>query len=256
MKKIIFLLTLSLMLFADNSKMIKSIIGTEKFNTYNELLEPVMNEPSLLKTLQYLQNNGLLDIFFDSPRLIRPTFVFTDNHPIFNTKILYDVLNSMGYFYFYPVTIEKSDNYKITLEMKSTHHIDPVLFIKSINQKGCQVNSIQKQKDFIFVLNCENAKLNALKVIDKKTKLINAKGIYWLNSNGFKKMLITTSKLDNWYPYVVFFDKNLNILNIIAKENSQKTIYLDIPQECAYIKISDNYSKTNFKRGIIIKGIK
>jgi len=69
-------------------------------------------------------------------------------------------------------------------------------------------------------------------------------------------MLITTSKLDNWYPYVVFFDKNLNILNIIAKENSQKTIYLDIPQECAYIKISDNYSKTNFKRGITIKGIK
>ena len=256
MKKILIVFIFTVSVFANNIQTVKNLIGEEKFNTYYELLKPVLNEPSLIKTLEYLQNNGLLDIFFDKPRLINPTFIFIDNNPVFNTKKLYSTLNSLGYYYFYPVKLIKNKNYSITLEMKSTHFIDPLLFSKTIAQNGCKVVGINKHNHYIYTINCKNAHLDTLKVVSKKTKLLNAKGIYWINPNGFDKIMIYTSKLDNWYPYIVFFDKNLNILNIIAKENSKRTVFLNIPPECAYIKISDTYSKENFKRGIIIKGIK
>jgi hypothetical protein len=139
--------------------------------------------------------------------------------------------------------------------MKSTHFIDPLLFAKTMQQRGCEITSITKNQNYTYVLNCQNEKMDTLKVVKKTLKLLNAKGIYWINPNGFRKIKITTSKYDNWYPYIVFYDKNLNILNIIANQNSQKTIYLNIPVECKYIKITDNFSKENFKRGIYVKGI-
>jgi len=255
MKKFFILLSLALLLNANNVQIIKNLIGEEKFNTYNELLKPVLNETSLVKTLEFLQNNGLLDIFFDKPKIIHPTFIFTSNNPIFNTKTLYSVLNSLGYYYFYPVKISKNQNYKITLEMKSAHYIDPLLFTKTIQQRGCIVTSIIKKQNYIYTINCDDEHLDTLKIVKKTIKLLNAKGIYWLSPNDFHQIMITTSKYDNWYPYIVLYDKNLNILNIIAKLNPQKTIYLNIPPECKYIKITDNFSKENFKRGIYIKGI-
>jgi len=256
MKKILIVFIFTVSVFANNIQTVKNLIGEEKFNTYYELLKPVLNETSLIKTLEYLQNNGLLDIFFNKPKLIHPSFVFINNNPVFNTKTLYSTLNSLGYYYFYPVKISKNGNYTITLEMKSTHYIDPLLFSKTIEQSGCKVISINKNENYSYTIDCENEHINTLKVIDKKIKLLNAKGIYWINPNSYNKIMIYSSKLDNWYPYIVFFDKNLNILNIIAKENSKRTVYLNIPAECAYIKISDIYSKENFKRGIIVKGIK
>jgi hypothetical protein len=243
-------------LFADNSVFIKNLIGENKYKTYYELLKPVLNEKSLIKTLEYLQNNGLLDIFFDKPKLIHPKFVFLDDNPIFDTKTLYSTLNSIGYYYFYPVKINKNSEYSITLEMKSAHYIDPLLFSKTVMSKGCDIVSISKKDNYTYVLDCSNQFLSATAILNKPIKLLNAKGVYWINPNGFKNIFVSTSKYDNWYPYIVFFDKNLNILNIISKENSQKNIYLNVPQECKYIKISDAFSKENFKRGIYIKGLK
>ena len=256
MKKFIFMLLIISTLFADNTKFIKNLIGEDKFNNFNELLKPILNENSLEKTIQYLQNNGLLDIFFDKPKFIQPHFIFLDNNPVLNTNILYNVLNSMGYYYFYPIKIKKNDkNYSLTLEMKSTHCINPLIFINTLKQKGCKVISLEKTNNYTYIIDCKNGFLNATSVIDKKIKLLNAKGIYWINPNGFKKILLSSSKLDNWYPHIVFFDKNLNILNIISKQNPQQYVFVNIPVECRYIKITDTFSKKNVKRGIYIKGI-
>jgi len=255
MKKILIILAFSLLLSA-NTQTIKNLIGEEKFNTYKELLKPVLNETSLIKTLQYLQNNGLLDIFFDTPKLIHPTFTFINNNPVFDTKTLYTILNSTGYYSFYPLKVTKNKTYTITLEMKSTHYIDPLLFAKALESKGCKILNITKNENYHYIIDCENERLDALQITDKQIKLINAKGIYWINPNGFGEIVLHSSKFDKWYPYIVFFDKNLHILNIISKENSQNSIILNIPPECAYIEIKDTFSKQNFKRGIIIKGIK
>jgi len=255
MKKIFLLILITLSVYANNSTFIKNLIGQQKYKNYYELLKPILNEKSIIKTLEYLQNNGLIDLFFDKPKNIHPTFIFKDNNPIFDTKTLYTTLQYMGYYYYYPIEISKANNYKITIEMKSSHYIDPLLFSNLITKRGCEILNIKKTKDYTYIIDCKNQFLNATQTVDKKIKLLNAKGIYWINPNGFKKILISTSKLDNWYPHIVFFDTNLNILNIISKHNPQRFIYLKIPAECRYIKITDTFSKVNFKRGIYIKGI-
>ncbi len=255
MKKLLILL-ISIFLYADNSAFIKNLIGKDKFQTYYELIKPILNENNITSTVKYLQDNGLIELFFDKPTTIHPTFIFKNNNPILETKILYKTLNYMGYYYFYPTHISKKETYSITLEMKSTHYIDPLLFINTISQNGCNVVDISKSKNYTYKIDCENAYLNTIKVVDKNVKILNAKGIYFINPNGYKKIKISTSKFDKWYPYIVFFDKNLNILNIISKHIHQKNIILNIPSECKYIKISDTFTKENFKRGIQIKGIK
>lgn len=254
MKKLISLL-LSISLWA-NTSFIKDLIGEEKFKTYYELIKPILNEKDLIKTLEFLQNNGLLNIFFKKPKNIHPTFILKNSNPILETKILYQTLNQLGYYYFYPIKIVNKQNYIITLEINSKHFIDPLLFVKTIPQYGCNVTNIHKKESYTYIIDCKNAKLNVPKIINKSIKYINAKGIYFFNSNYFKKIRVSTSKYDNWYPYIVLFDKNLNILNIIANETHQKTIIINIPNECKYIKIKDNYSKKNIKRGIYIKGLK
>jgi len=254
MKKVIFLL-LSISLWA-NTSFIKDLIGEKKFRTYYELIKPILNEKDLTKTLEFLQNNGLLNIFFEKPRNIYPTFILKNTNPILETKILYQTLNQLGYYYFYPVKIINRQNYTITLEINSKHFINPLLFIKTISQYGCNVTSIKKRRNYTYTIDCKNAKLNAPKIINKTIKYINAKGVYFFNSNDFKKIKISASKYDKWYPYIVLFDKNLNILNIIAKKSYQTSIVINIPNECRYIKIKDNYSKKNIKRGIYIEGLK
>jgi len=257
MKKLVILLT-ALSLFANNVTIIKNLIGEKKYKTYYRLLKPVINDKnqSLEKTLEYLQNNGLLDIFFDKPKTINPTFVFLNNNPVFNTKTLYKSLDAMGYYFFYPVEVKKNSKYSLTLEMKSTHYIDPLLFLKTIKPYGCNIVNIEKNSNYTYTLDCSNEHLDTLQVIDEPVKTLNAKGVYWINPAPYRKVSIQSSIHDKWYPYIVFFDENLNILNIIAKSNHQQNITLNIPPECRYIKITDNYSKKNFKRGITIKGIK
>jgi hypothetical protein len=166
-------------------------------------------------------------------------------------------LENLGYYYFYPYKVEKNSKYDVTLELKSVHYIDPQNFISEIETYGCQVVSLKKENgNFHYLINCENAKLNVPLVTSKLKSYTKAKGVYWFDVNGFKKIYIATSKYDNWYPYVVLYDNQLHILEIIKKKTHQRTINISVPSLCKYIKIRDNYTKENFKRGIFIKGIK
>ena len=254
MKKLIFFL-LSICLWA-NTSFVKDLIGEEKFKTYYELIKPILDEKDLIKTLEFLQNNGLLNIFFEKPKNIYPTFILKNSNPILEAKILYQTLNQLGCYYFYPVKIVNKQNYIITLEINSKNFIDPLLFIKTISQYGCDVTNIQKKENYTYTIDCKNAKLNVKKIINKTIRHINAKGVYFFSSNDFKIIKVSASTYDKWYPYIVLFDKNLNILNIIAKKSYQTSIVINIPNECRYIKIKDNYSKKNIKRGIYIEGLK
>ena len=257
MKKIFLILFFSIFLIANTQDTIKSLIGEKKFNTYKELLTPILNKNASIKDiLEYLQDNGLLDIFLSKPTFIHPKFIFLDNNPVFDTKTLYNTLNSIGYFSYYPINITKKENFKITLELNSKTYINPLLFIKTIEKKGCKVIDIKKEASYIYKIDCSNQYLDTDKITKKYSHLINAKGIYWLNTNNFKKVVIYTSKFDKWYPYIVLYDKNLKIIDIKISQNHKRKVYLDIPFNCKYIKIADYYSQENFKRGITFKGIK
>jgi len=254
MKKLFFIASMITLLIGSNLN-IKNIIGEKTYKTYINLLKPLEAKEDLKEKLIYLKNNGLLKLFFDKPQIIHPTFILKNNNPILETKILYKTLHGLGYYYFYPVNITKNTTYSVTLEMKSAHYIDPVLFIDKISKYGCNVINLDKHENYVYTVECQNAFLPTQQITNEKQRFINANGVYWLAPNGFRNVLIYTSRLDRWYPYITFYDKNLNILNIISKNEITRTLYIQIPQECEYIKITDNFSKENFKRGIYVKGI-
>jgi hypothetical protein len=261
MKKLLIAAFLSTLLFAatDNNIIIQNIIGKQQYETYKGLLHTLINDKNatLNDIITVLKENGLINLFFNKPKLIHPSFIFTGNSPLFETKILYMTLQNLGYYYFYPYQITKDSKYKITLELTSKHHIDPQNFMNEIETFKCKVTSLKNVKgNFVYQINCSNAIMNVPKITDKLRSYLNAKGIYWFNVNGFKQVYITTSKFDNWYPYIAFYDKHLNVINIIKMSYHKRSVIISIPSICKYIKIGDNYTKENFKRGIFIKGIK
>jgi len=254
MKKF-FLIFFATFLFA-STQAIKDLIGN-KYYTYKNLInQTIPKNASLEETILALKENGLIDLFFKYPRIFKTTFIFKDKNPQLDTKILYDVLKNMGYFYFYPSAIDNSSNYVISIEMKSKHYIDPLEFLREMKNYNCNVLRIQKSSRYFYTINCQNATLNAKPLTDEIQNLSNPSGEYWIYPNNFRKIYIKTSTLDKWHPYVVFYDDNLNILNIISSSNIKRTLISKIPYRCQYIKIKDNFSKENIKRGIFIKGIK
>jgi len=252
---LVFILTINL--FANSYYFIKNIIGNSKFNTYKQLIISSLDKNASLKdTIIFLENNGLLDLYKGVKNNISPTFIFINNNPIFNTKTLYDSLYYLGYINFYPIFIKKENNYSIQLKIKSKHFIDPLNLINELKKRGCKITNVIKNKNFTYYINCKNEKLKAFFLKNKIQALHKIKGIYWINPKNFKKIYIKTSKYDFFHPYIVFYDKNLNILNIITSKNIKRKLILNIPQNTTYIKIKDYFTKENIKRGIFIKGLK
>jgi len=259
MKKLIFFLIFTLS-FAKYENLITNLIGEQKYKEYRGLIQTLIKEQNasnISDVVTLLKENGLIELFFNKPKLIHPKFIFLNNNPIFNTKTLYNTLNNLGFYYFYPYKILKNGNYTITLELQSTHHIDPVNLINELKNYGCEIKNIKRINDnYEYFIDCQKEYIPAPALVEKTKAYLNVKGEYWFDTNNMKKAVITTSKYDRWHPYIVFYDKNLNIINIIAEKNVKKSVKIDIPKECKYIKIRDNYTKENIKRGIFIKGIK
>ena len=258
MRKYLLILISAVFLFADAYKYAENILGKETYSKYENVIKSSLDENATLKnTLVFLKNNGLVNLYFDKIKTIHPTFVFINNNPVFNTKNLYDILKNMGYYSFYPVNIHKDTNYTVTIEMKSQNHIDPLDLLNAFEKRGCKLTDIEKNSSFKYVIDCENEKLlNTIKLKEETQALHNINGIYWIETEDFNKIKISTSKYDFWHPYVVFYDTNLNILNIISTSDLIRKKTFDIPLECKYIKITDSFTKENIKRGIFIKGLK
>jgi len=255
MKKLI-LIFFSIFLYANSYNLVKNIIG-DKYNTYENLIQTSLDKNASIKqVLNFIQNNGFLKLKFQKPKIINPSFVFNSSNALLKTKILYESLNEMGFYDFYPLEVAKNNKYKITLEITSLSKIDPLTFYNTLKPHGCKIINITNNKNFTYYINCQNPQINAYNLKDSFNSFHNIKGVYWFKADNYSKISIKTSKYDFFYPYIVFYDKNLNILNIITSKNIKRNLTLKIPPGCFYIKVEDNYTKENINRGIFIKGIK
>jgi len=259
MKKILILLFLSTILFSFENKKIENLMGTDKFQSYNQLLSKIFNENdhNVTDILAKLKNNGLLDLFFNKAKIIHTNFIFDNSNNILSAKLLNDSLRSLGYYYFYPSDVQKDNNFKITLEFKSEHLIDPVALIDEMNSRGCKIIDVFKTDVYNYKFSCDNGIIKEAKPLSEDNmNYINSKGVYWLSNDDFNKIKIRTKKIDSWHPSVWFYDADLNLLNNVKINQKTRLVTLKIPAGCKYIKITDIYIAENFKRGIIVKGLK
>ena len=255
MKKLV-ILFFCIFLYADSYNITKNILG-DKYNIYENLIKTSLDKNASMKQiLIFIKNNGFLNLNFPKPKTIYPSFVFDSSNDLLKTKILYESLNNLGFYDFYPLEITKNSDYKITLAIKSLNKIDPLDFYNMLNRHGCNITNITNDENFTYYINCKNPQIDAYDINDYLYDFHNIKGVYWFRTDNYSKVFIKTSKYDFFYPYIVFYDKNLNILNIITSKNIKRKLKLKIPSGCFYIKIQDTFTKENIKRGIFIKGIK
>jgi hypothetical protein len=93
--------------------------------------------------------------------------------------------------------------------------------------------------------------LNPSKTTIKLPFLISLKDYFIMVENA-KSIRVISRHLNNWFPYMTFFDKELNVLNVIEMTEIKKSLKVDVPLGTKYIKITDKYNLNNIKRGLSI----
>ena len=242
---------------------IKNIIGYEDYHTHQKLIESSFKEKNFYlnenqidyyKVLEILKNEGLLHLKLEDVSEIEVTFKFIGNKfkALKNSK---DILSSLGYTYFTSNEIVDNDEgYKLNIRFKSKYLIDSQMLaseLETIYAKIININRINDLK-WEYTIDFSNTDVYGAIEITANEKIQLKKPLkpYLLKVDNGKKLVVLSHQLNQWYPKISFFDKELNYLNSIEKTRVYKGVKIKIPEKTKYIQISDNYSLINIKRGI------
>ncbi len=245
---------------------IENLIGQESYLTHKNLINFIfqkeyeyttvdgLNYQAVLKTLK---DNGLLNLAFDEPKNIEITFK-TTNNPLKSLKILKDTLKSLGYYYYFTkhTVYDGEKDLTWTIKLKTEAAIDPLILSEELSKQDCKILNISKESDdkWVYELNTEDATLYDAQYITNNEKVVFTKPLspYFIKIDNASQINITSRTLNSWLPYVVFYDKNLNILKVSKEDKVFRRLTLSIPENTRYIKISDLYTLFNIKRGLSV----
>jgi len=211
---------------------------------------------NLPKVLSTLKTNGLLNLKFNHPTTFHAVFVFY-GHTIKSLKVINDTLKSIGYYYYNIDEIQKDgDALYYSIDFKTEYAIDPNILYGELIKSNAKLINIEKisQDNWKYFIDTRFSSLaNATKVPNnEKVKLDKPLKPYFLEINGARQLKIINHRLNHWYPYLVFYDENLNVLKVYKNESAFRNATFNIPAYTKFIKISDLYNLINIKRGISI----
>jgi hypothetical protein len=270
MRKIFFLVLFIINLLNANNilQKVENLVGVTQFNTHNNLINVLFaNENRFKKTndnydyeliFKTLQDNGLLKLNLFAPQDINVVFIVNTN-PIKALKILNDTLHAMGYSYYFTksTTYNKdTNNLRWEIKLNAEYLIDPSLLIKELKLQFCTIIDVQttNKVSWQYTINMDRAIISDAIKIGNSEKIVLQKPIrpYLLKVQNATSLRVISKALNHWSPYIVFYDINLNILKIVKEDNRTQRYKTDVPQETAYIKITDIYTLINIKRGLTI----
>ena len=209
---------------------------------------------NVVKVVETLEENGLLHLFFKEPQQYEMTFHSTGD-PLFFVKLMGDALRDIGYYRY--VTKESTNDgsgfeWKISLEAE--YVTDPVLLRKELATRGCEIVDIVRNSatDWHYNIDTSKAHLKADKLTSGKTKkykrLQYAK---WLDVAHVKKISVKSHRANFWFPYIALYDSSLRLLKVIKKDEETKKLKFELPEETRYIRVSDLYTITNIRYGLV-----
>jgi hypothetical protein len=273
MKKILFLF-LCLFAFANSSPIenkIINFIGLNEYNKNKNIINVLFKdtnkfysggELNVVAVLEELKNNGLLKLHFANPKDFVLEFE-TTHIALGNLYIINNILNAMGYHYYFTKGIEKDSQLnmmKLDVVLNTEYIVDPILLSLELQKRNIRVKDIiQHSPDkWTYKIDMKNASVNDIIKISTNEKVSLQKPLkpYMIQISEAKEINITSNRLDTWFPYIVFYDENFSPIYTV----SQKTIYSGlksaIPNGTKYIQIGDLYNLVNIKRGLtlVIKG--
>lgn len=264
MKKLILLIACSVILNANLNNKIENIIGSDDYYTHKNLINYVFQNKAEYYTngivnyplvTQKLQNNGLLKLKYSSSQDIDVTFEFT-NQSKKSLKILKDILKSLGHYYYFTQEAKFEDKFVWSIKLKTEAAISPLELSKALAKNDCEITDIRKEGSYKwhYSINSDNSQIFKSKDLITNNELLLRKQTnpYMLKISNANAIKIESNSGNNWHPNVVFYDNELNVIEIYKEDNLQKSLRLDVPVDTKYIKIDDLYSLTNLKRGISI----
>lgn len=225
------------------------------FRDSNSFYRKIDGNVDSLKVLKVLEDNGLLELFYKNPISLKVKFI-TRKNPLIFMKVIRESLEAIGYNYFLTTRATKSeDKFTWIINLKTKHLIDPVLFSKELEKRGCEIEDIEKEdvSSWIYQINSDNAKLSAKNIdLGRTVKLLKPIEPYLIYANSAKTVKIKTSFSDHWYPSVVFLDDALHVISQTKINQRKYVVKLEIPPGCTYIRIGDMYTLDNIKHGLSI----
>lgn len=272
-KKIVLLIALLGMLHAQEGEdlnvsdpletKIQSFLSPENYQKNKNFVEAIFDPKEsfykndrvdAVKVIQTLQENGLLNLFFQTPQEIRLNFK-TNSSPIFFVKIMSDTLSSLGYYKYVTVASTRdASEFVWSISLIAEYTTDPLLLQEELKKKSCEIVDIQRvdDKEWSYLIDISHAKLNVDQLTSGKN-LTMKRSLYehWLDVSKIKTLDIRSSKRNHWYPYIAYYDNALHLLQVIKKDEVHDSLDLVIPKNAMYMKISDLYTLKNLKDELI-----
>lgn len=209
-----------------------------------------------VKVIQTLKENGILNLFFQTPRETNISFK-TEGVPLFFVKIMSDSLRNIGYYrYVTKESLYNDSKFTWTINMISEYATDPLILSQELKKSNCEIVDVirESQTDWVYVIDMKNAKLNVPALEDsQELRLKRSLYSYWLDVSKINKIDITSSRRNDWYPHIAYYDKSLKLLRVIKIDEKKSRITLSMRENTHYIKISDIYSLKNIKDDLVLK---
>jgi hypothetical protein len=243
---------------------IKSFLSEEKYNKneafINVIFEPnsaffVNDRVNAVKVIQTLKENGLLKLFYKKPQALELNFK-TSGSPLFFVKIMGDTLRNIGYYRYMTLASDlDSSAFSWKIGLKSEYITDPMILEKELKKSGCSIIDIERNtpKEWTYVIDMNSAYLNIQKVAAQKDiRLRRSQYAHWLDISKIKELHIKSPKRNSWYPYIAYYDASLHLLKVLRKDKIVHDIFLNIPSNTQYIKISDIYNMKNIRDDLLL----
>ncbi len=268
MKKLVLLTLLVATLFADIlDEKIKTLVDTNTYLRHQRLIDVIFREREqffikenidYIKVIETLKSNGLLNIFYPKPKDLSLEFATTISPEIF-IKSITDILREMGYSFFVTSYMKKGDlSLKWSIRYVSDHTVDPLLFARKLQAYNMDIHEITKdQNSWRYEIGSVGVSLADARNIDElllEYPMLDPDGEYWLELWVIAgEITVKSTSIGYWYPRIVFYDKNLQVLKIYENDHSRRSVTLTLPKEAKFIKISDKYSGEDIKQGISVE---
>lgn len=249
-------------------KEIQNLIGDNSYFTNQNFINRLFKNPKefyldngdmdYYSVLKVLRDNGLFNLTFKKPSELKIHFNANAN-PIFLTKTINDVFSSIGYSYF-AITYARYVQHKtcLTFSLVTEHIVDPVLMIAELKKRGLFTLKVNRSGEYEwnYELDPRDQVIRDSTPLFQKQRLElkNISGEYWFSTKCAGVLQI--SKKNNrigWFPRIVLFDKNLQILEIITQESFAKNVEVNITDKTAFVMVTDLNSPARLKHGITIQ---
>ncbi len=264
MKRLVFFLILMLALRADSlDDCIRNFVGSDVYKINQNFIQRIFSSRQDFykdralnhkKILETLKNNGLLKLRFDAPREVSITFS-SSTSPIFLLRSINGVLASMGYSYFEARKAEYDGRLStIVFGLMSEHMIDPLIVIEEMNKRGYIFNDVKRVSSQAWQYDVEliDSRLGDAHNIDlgDDVDLKEVSGEYWLQISNVSGVMEISTRAENWRPKIIFFDKNLQIIDILKKSTRVKKLTFNVLKSARFVLVSDMQNPIAIKTGI------